>query len=522
MAKVKDTKIREALAFEDLTPEEKEKRGILGRLYGPCASIAIPTRNGRMYSESLWDNQFESNNILKELFANGGVPMELDHPTDREETDSNRIAAMMPEPPKKDKDGHLITYCDIIDTPCGRIAYQLAKYGFKLGISSRGTGDVITDDEGNESVDPDTFDLTTFDLVLVPAVEDARLSMIESLNKTDTKVLNLKKALQEELDKATPDAKKVMEETLQTLNIDLEKPNNDSTSLNENVNIHQENENSKETIDETKEANNNGSEELIKSLQESLMKSAELEQKVKMLQEQLAVSNAEVSKLNEEGSKYKSTIVNLTRQVKEAKDTNKKIDSSLAENLKLQESKIKTLEEENQKLKESRDSTKLLRESISSRTVEIKKLKESLSSKDAQLKEVNEELLKEKQNSSNKINELTETISKTRRVVENYKKLANSASDKYIGLRAKMLGIDSQVIKNNLKESYTLQDIDDVCERLQGEEVNLGRLPFRVGKSGVVKVNESKQVINPKKEHVNIYDDDYVDEGLMKVAGIMK
>ena len=49
---VKD-KLMETFKFKDLSPEEKEKRGILGRLYGPCASISIPTRNGRLYSESL-------------------------------------------------------------------------------------------------------------------------------------------------------------------------------------------------------------------------------------------------------------------------------------------------------------------------------------------------------------------------------------------------------------------------------------------------------------------------------------
>jgi hypothetical protein len=41
------------LMFEDLSQEEKAKRGILGRLYGPCASISIPTRNGRFYSKSI-------------------------------------------------------------------------------------------------------------------------------------------------------------------------------------------------------------------------------------------------------------------------------------------------------------------------------------------------------------------------------------------------------------------------------------------------------------------------------------
>lgn len=43
--------IKETLAFTELTPEEKEKRGILGRLYGPCADILNPTRNGRLYPD---------------------------------------------------------------------------------------------------------------------------------------------------------------------------------------------------------------------------------------------------------------------------------------------------------------------------------------------------------------------------------------------------------------------------------------------------------------------------------------
>ena len=179
--------IREMLHFQDLTPEEKEKRGILARLYGPCASISIPTRNGRLYCEKLWDIQFDKNEILKESFKNGGIMLELDHPTDRDDTCSDRIAAVMPEPPKKDDNGHLICYVDIIDTPLGKIAYQLAKYGYKLGISSRGNGDIIQDENGEDMVDPETYDLTTFDLVLTPSVYDARLTMTESLNN-DTKL----------------------------------------------------------------------------------------------------------------------------------------------------------------------------------------------------------------------------------------------------------------------------------------------------------------------------------------------
>ena len=213
--------IREMLAFQDLSEEEKKARGILGRLYGPCASITDPTRNGRMYNDDLWYKVFNENDIVKEMFANGGIPMELDHPTDREETCSEKIAAMLPAPPVKDKDGHLICYIDIIDTPCGRIAYALAKYGFKLGISSRGTGDIEEDMNGIDTVDPNTYDFTTFDLVLLPAVKDARLQMTESLHKNSKVNTQVKKALKESYDKSSEEDKKVMTEELARLHIDI-------------------------------------------------------------------------------------------------------------------------------------------------------------------------------------------------------------------------------------------------------------------------------------------------------------
>lgn len=252
------------------------------------------------------------------------------------------------------------------------------------------------------------------------------------------------------------------------------------------------------------------------------MKSSELEQKVKTLQEQLAVSNAEVSKFKSESERQKSVIVNLTKQVRESKESNKVI-PTLEEELKVKESKIKSLEEENQKLQKSRNSNKILRESIVTKQGELKKLQESINSikqeYDEKLNKVNEELILEKQNSSKNINELTEEVSKTRRMVEGYKKLANSTVDKYIDLKAVMLSVRPEEIKNKLPQSYKLSDVERVCESLQAMEINLGRLPFKVGKNTVVKVKESKQVINPK---ANIYDDDYVDEDLLHVAKIIK
>ena len=128
--------------FKDLSPEEKQARGILGRLYGDCADIKMPTRNGRGYSEEVFDNSFKEGTVASELLKNGGIPGECGHPADRTEIDMEKIAIMMPEKPRKDKNGKLIGYWDILDTPNGRILKTLCDYGYKLGISSRGSGEV--------------------------------------------------------------------------------------------------------------------------------------------------------------------------------------------------------------------------------------------------------------------------------------------------------------------------------------------------------------------------------------------
>lgn len=39
--------------YQKLSPEEQEKRHILGRLTGVIADLKNPTRNGRLYNEEL-------------------------------------------------------------------------------------------------------------------------------------------------------------------------------------------------------------------------------------------------------------------------------------------------------------------------------------------------------------------------------------------------------------------------------------------------------------------------------------
>ena len=205
-------KVLEALQMQPLSEEEKTRRHILGRLWGPIATSKEKTRNGRGYNAELWDKALKDE-IFREKVANKSLFLELGHPVDREETDMNVVCACIPELPKV-IDGDLYAYVDILDTKQGRLLKTLCDYGFVPGISSRGSGDIMANDE----VDPETFFLETWDIVQLPAVKKARLTMCESLQGTKT----LSKALRESLDQMTDEDRAEAEATLERLDVSVE------------------------------------------------------------------------------------------------------------------------------------------------------------------------------------------------------------------------------------------------------------------------------------------------------------
>lgn len=476
------------LAFAELTPEEKERRGILGRLYGPCADIIRGTRNGRKYSAELWEKVF-NNDLIKEMFRNGGIPGELDHPTDRIETDSSKIAIMMPEPPKRDKNGNLMAYFDILKTPNGEIAYELAKYGFKLGISSRGEGDVKENyGTGEEEVDPDTYTMTAFDLVLVPAVEKARLSLIsEGLDQNNAK---FKKELNEALNKASPTERKIMTETLNNLKIsyrdsDKSKQDNSGAAVDNGVSV-------------------------LKSLQESLKKNKELQDQIKSLQEKLSVCYAKETSLNESLQELK------------AQKPSVKVDSlneQLSQKQSIMESQEKKLNFLSERLKNQLNAQNELKESLQNSKDKIKSLNEDLaklrSESDKTINSLKEDLEGVKQDSVIKTQEYNAKISQSKSLVEHYKKVAQTAVNKYMEARAKTLGVSTLDIKSKLNENYSFNDIDRVCDSLKDFQLKVNSLPFNVEKNQKVRmsITESKEPIQPK----NRYNDD-VDDQLLSLA----
>ena len=122
----------------------------------------VQNQNGRVYPKAEIQRAVES--VRSRLSKGETVLGELDHP---EELQINL-----------DRVSHIITdmHCDdangmgrlkIIDTPMGNIARALLKAGAKLGVSSRGSGNV------NESGKVSDFDIVTVDIVAQPSAPDA-------------------------------------------------------------------------------------------------------------------------------------------------------------------------------------------------------------------------------------------------------------------------------------------------------------------------------------------------------------
>ena len=533
-------KLTNNLTFSNLTETERN-RGILGRLYGPIASCVVPTRNGRYYPDEVWETVFDSP-IVKEMFTNGGLPGELDHPVDRSETDSSRIAIMMPEPPKRDTRGQLEGYFDILDTPCGKIAYQLAKYGFRFGISSRGEGDVTESYDGSEVVDADTYTLHAFDLVLLPACESARMRFTESL---DTKK-KLTDCLFSELSNSPKEARTIMLESLRALDFENKGYVNESLgnktlyeSLNEAIEAASSDDdkiimaNSLERVgidykdkgeaqvgtsdvSATDDAAANDGADLVKDLQEALKANAELSKQVTKLQEKLSVCYAKEVRTDAAVTKLKNAVVALSEDARKYKAVSSQI-VSLKEQLDEKATQFvkqnKVIESFRRRFEQTSETIQQLTESSDTKDVRIKTLVRRNN-------ELQEQLNRDKSEHEKVVSSLQEELEGLRtdakviksqcekklasanKLIEQYRKESDTAKKLYVESKAKQLGVGVDDVTNRLTENYTFEDVNKVCENLRDYKLNMSKLPFNIDlrKGARVTVNESKdisRVVNP-------------------------
>ena len=162
----------------------------------------------------------------------------------------------------------------------------------------------------------------------------------------------LKQSLNESLENATPEAKKIMTETLNSLNIEY---------------THENDIDKKDVLKENNIAANDVGANMLEDLQKSLLKQQEQETKILELQEKLSVCYAKETKYEEDIARYKQAILNLSESAKTSKS-----------NATALQSKVDSLTEQLTKKDEDINKFRSINESINNRYRQILTNREKL------------------------------------------------------------------------------------------------------------------------------------------------
>lgn len=177
------------LLVEELSPgearivNESSSDGKSMWLNGICMQSSIKNRNGRNYP--LQEISLAVENAKQRIKENNGIFGELDHPQTLN-INSDRISHVITEMWMHGNDAY--GKAKLLNTPMGLIAQELLKSGVKIGVSSRGAGNV------NESGDVQGFQFITYDIVVTPSAPNAYPGMMyESIEqaKNGRKILTL-------------------------------------------------------------------------------------------------------------------------------------------------------------------------------------------------------------------------------------------------------------------------------------------------------------------------------------------
>jgi len=160
--------IREVLDTTNLIVESKLGKGKEYFIEGIFLQSELKNRNGRMYPESIMDN--EVGRYIKESVEKNRAYGELGHP-DTPSINLDRVSHMIVSLRKEGT--NYIGKAKILETPMGQIARGLLDGGANLGVSSRALGSLQTNNEGVQIVQDDFMLSTAADIVADPSAPDA-------------------------------------------------------------------------------------------------------------------------------------------------------------------------------------------------------------------------------------------------------------------------------------------------------------------------------------------------------------
>jgi hypothetical protein len=156
--------IREVNETLNMVVEEKLGKGKQLYVEGVFLQSNIKNRNGRMYPESIMDNEVQR--YIKEKVEKNSAFGELGHP-ESPSINLDRISHLITNLRKEGN--NWIGKAKILDTPMGRIAEGILKGGGRIGTSSRALGSLKMNNEGVNVVQNDFMLSTAGDLVSDPS-----------------------------------------------------------------------------------------------------------------------------------------------------------------------------------------------------------------------------------------------------------------------------------------------------------------------------------------------------------------
>ena len=350
-----------------------------------------------------------------------------------------------------DNKGLLMGSFDILSTPCGKILKSLLDYGCKVGVSSRGEGDV-TQRDGKNYVDESSFNFMGFDAVLLPAVKVAKPTLQESI-QLKKKAKTFRESLQESIKSAhNKDELDLIKQVIDTTDLP------DSDSLLESVNI------KSQELDGITNSSN-----LSSDLEEAIRQNQELKKEIKRLKEEVATANSSDNQGNTESSEEvvdtdnsENELNEITEKysdlVFESTSNSKKLEKVLGKYISLKR-QIESLERVNSNLSES---NKRLKEQVS----EVNsKLTEALSEKSNSHKN----LLSIKESGNKRIKGLTQKV----RDLEEQVKLVNDENE---SLKSDLRESKSKVRDNHDKIKSLNSEVSKLNESLTKEQDNSKKL----------------------------------------------
>ncbi len=166
-------------------------------LSGVFAQAEVLNGNGRNYPFSEVSTAVAS--VMKRINEGTSVYGELNHP-DNLSIDLNNVSHIITE--MRMEGNNAIGKAKILNTPKGQIVKAIIEGGGKLGVSTRGSGNVT---EGRVS----GFNLVTVDIVATPSAPDAYPDHVMESLTNDKKVMTLAESVCQD-----PSAQKFFKEQL--------------------------------------------------------------------------------------------------------------------------------------------------------------------------------------------------------------------------------------------------------------------------------------------------------------------